>query len=212
MFRRAFPVQYRACSPPNATRSQACRRSWQGQEVRPPLGHDPHVSAQQRLKRQLQSALCRTCRPPHLPAQTFHPSAQTLHPSAQTPAQKAFLPHASMIHVLSPACYPCSYLACLLGANQSHPTGPRPSCIEPPFPIRFHQKGRRCSRQQLLQRVPQQVTCDCSPTTTLPRSHVLSSIASALTARSLDAITAAGPLIVTCIRRLPSLIPLQVLP
>jgi hypothetical protein len=34
---------------------------------------------------------------------------------------------------------------------------------------------------------------------------------SALTARSLDAITAAGPLLVTCIRRLPSLIPLQVM-
>jgi hypothetical protein len=39
--------------------------------------------------------------------------------------------------------------------------------------------------------------------------HILYSIVSALTARSLDAITAAGPLIVTCIRRLPSLIPLQ---
>jgi hypothetical protein len=37
------------------------------------------------------------------------------------------------------------------------------------------------------------------------------SIVSALTARSLDAITAAGPLLVTCIRRLPSLIPLQVM-
>ena len=87
---------------------------------------------------------------------------------------RTFLPHAYTIYFLSPACNRVLtwrvlslYMACSLGANQSPPSGPCPSCIEPPFPIRFHQKGRRCSRHQLLQHVPQQVLTACNSTTPL---------------------------------------------